>query len=107
MGEKGSQAERQLESPVRTAELLMARGVKTVVVTAMATTAQCNCEMLRSIFSALQGGATVAEAVWSTLLACKFELEHVQSGLVVMGLPNMVAAAGGSKAGKGAKAGKK
>ena len=103
-----SQVERQLESPIRTAELLMARGVKCVVIVTMATTAQSNCEMLRSIFTGLQGGATVAEAVWSTLLGCRFELDHVQSGVVVMGLPHMVAGGGGAKGGgKGGKAGKK
>ena len=97
-----SLVERSLESPMRAAELLLARGVKTVVMVTMATTAQTNCDMLRAIFSALQGGATVAEAVWSTLKGCAFELDHVQSGVVVMGLPHMMA--GGGKGGaKGAK----
>lgn len=100
-----SQVQRQLESPMRTAELLLARGVKTVITTAMATTAESNLDMLRAIFTHLQGGATVAEAVWQTLLAYQFELDHVASGLVVMGLPHMVAGGGG--AGKGAKGGKK
>jgi len=98
-----SVSERSLESPMRAAELLLARGVKTVVVVTMATTAQTNCDMLRSIFSALQGGATVAEAVWSTLKGCVFDLDHVHSGVVVMGLPHMVAGGGGGKGGKGGK----
>ena len=100
-----SQVQRQLESPIRTAELMLARGVKTVVTTAMATTAESNLDMLRSIFTALQGGATVAEAVWQTLLAYRFELEHVSSGLVVMGLPTMVAGGGGGQ-GTGGNGGK-
>jgi hypothetical protein len=65
--------------------------------------------MMRSIFTALKGGATVAEAVWSTMLSFKFELEHVVNGLIVMGLPHMVANmhGGGSKGGKISKAGGK
>jgi hypothetical protein len=42
-----AQATRALESPVRTAELLLARGVRTVVVTTAATTASANCTLLQ------------------------------------------------------------
>eukprot|EP00955_Chlamydomonas_euryale_P041204 351934-Chlamydomonas_euryale.AAC.6 len=58
--------------------------------------------MLRSIFSRLVEGATVAEAVWATLQGYEFELAHASSNLVVMGLPHMKhVAEGGKGAGKG------
>lgn len=40
-------ATRALESPIRTAELLLARGVRTVIVTTAATTASANCTLLQ------------------------------------------------------------
>ncbi len=65
---------------------------------------------MRSIVTALKEGQTVADAVWSSLMAFKFELDHVQHGLVVMGLPHLTASvsAGGKGGAKGgAKPGKK
>jgi hypothetical protein len=43
-----SAAERALEAPAKTAELLLARGVKTVVVCSMATTAANNTSLLQA-----------------------------------------------------------
>ncbi len=90
------------ENPVSTCELLLLRGVKTVVSTHMATTAEANCQMLKAICALLSGGSTVAEAVWSTLLSHKSELRHMTSNLMVSGVPGMVNG-GGGKDKKGAK----
>jgi hypothetical protein len=49
-----SAAERGLEAPIRTATLMLARGVKTVVTTTMATTAAANTSFVQVGAGALQ-----------------------------------------------------
>eukprot|EP00798_Chlamydomonas_sp_ICE-L_P031652 gene31652-6849_t len=97
-----SKKERNLEGSVATAELCLARGVKTVVVGTMATTADANCALLSSIFEGLHQGLDVAESVWKALASLKHDLNHVSSSTIVMGVP-FITAGGSVKGGKGGK----
>ncbi len=103
-----SATERALEQHVRTAELLLARGVKTVVTGSMATTAAANTAALQAILAGLASGLTVSEAVWKASLTLQAELDHQKCTFFVLGAPNLTASAAGGKGGKaGAAAPKK
>lgn len=94
--------ERELEGPSRAAELLLARGVKTVVSVSAATVPSANLAMLTGLLDGLAAGLSVGEAVWSSMMSAPpHELPHLNCNLMVHGAPHLkcVLAAGkkGSK----------
>ncbi|KAL6746566.1 hypothetical protein V8C86DRAFT_2938695 [Haematococcus lacustris] len=99
-----SATELGLEAAMKTAELLLARGVKTVVCTTSPTTTTLNTQLLQAILANLASGQPIAEAVWraSQATAAGLDLEHVKSHVVVLGVPNTTASTALSKLVKGA-----
>ena len=88
---------------MHTALLLLLRGAKTVALNTVATTAQSNGELLQGLVKGLAEGASLGAAVLAAEEApgvVGFEVEAVRSGMVVYGLPHVVAGEGGG--GKGA-----
>jgi len=108
-----SRMELAAEDPHRMARLLMARGVKVVVMAATATPPQIALQLASAVTEGLTvRQLEVAEAVQAALttVAAEFELTHVKdSGLVVWGagFASGAALAGAAATGKVGKAGKK
>ncbi|MEW5301509.1 MAG: hypothetical protein WDW36_004367 [Sanguina aurantia] len=95
-----SAAERELEGPSRAAELLLARGVKTVVSVCAATVPTANLAALASLLDGLSAGSSVGEAVWAlTTGAPPHELPHLGCNLMVHGAPHLKCVLGAGKKG--------
>ncbi|GIM06170.1 hypothetical protein Vretimale_10567, partial [Volvox reticuliferus] len=88
-----SAEQRRLESPGRVAALLLARGVRTVVVTAAAAPPAVTVKLMTGVLAGLAAGRTVGEAVYGMLTGPhldEFELMHLKANLQVWGAPGLL-----------------
>ncbi|GLC40349.1 Cilia- and flagella-associated protein 46, partial [Pleodorina starrii] len=104
-----SAEQRRLESPGRVAALLLARGVRTVVVTSCAAPPAVAVKLMTGVLSGLAVGRSVGEAVYGMLTGPaldEFELAHLKANLQVWGAPGLLGQVI-TQGGKGGKAGAK
>ncbi|GLI64301.1 hypothetical protein VaNZ11_007526, partial [Volvox africanus] len=88
-----SAEQRRLESPGRVAALLLARGVRTVVVTAAAAPPAVTVKLMSGVLAGLAAGRSVGEAVYGMLTGPhldEFELMHLKANLQVWGAPGLI-----------------
>jgi hypothetical protein len=92
---------------MQAALLLLLRGVKSVALNTVATTSHTNAELLQGLMKGLGEGLSLGAAVLAAEEGpgvARFELEAVRGGgMVVYGLPHVVAddGGGGKAGGKG------
>ncbi|GIL57034.1 hypothetical protein Vafri_12299, partial [Volvox africanus] len=88
-----SAEQRRLESPGRVAALLLARGVRTVVVTTAAAPPAVTVKLMSGLLAGLAAGRSVGEAVYGMLTGPhldEFELMHLKANLQVWGAPGLI-----------------